>query len=544
MASTLPSFHPDPTLGRSIIRKSSSKTVQGVTHNDSGGATSIMKRNNTDPTPRAMKDRPRGLRHFPPRHSSVLEWKPLVSKIERPKPKERARGLKTIKAPTRSTASWDEIPQGRKYLQLPKPKKQYYDMLDEVGRRRRIRDEDGRLQGRRQAAEESLQATMGNKRKNYTLAMARNGIPCKSFGDKLFKNPTMIPGFYTKDNSWGIRYGHILRRLPGERPGVMPGSNWGFSRATQSTWEDAKIFGRDLKLLWRRNPSIPKIILLCCSVILEFYADRKGLFDEKHFDMSEVTVEMKGRMKVIKSIIRKCDRGMDHTIDWEDVQDPIIYVGLLRVFFSKLKPPLMGSHNYDRFFDAARQETQLARISATRTIVMSMPTANQTVLAYMIKFMTRLLGPEHVSNSKLTAKELASVFAPMFIRPFGWQVDDERTANRVRGGEDIMKVKVKKNEPISGQSCNILVNLLGTGSREIFQSISLRAYDKRQTKRISYEEKMEMKRERMEKDSVNELKLWEESTGCFTLDDKAEELNEQLAAAEKNNANGGEEDAE
>ena len=53
-----------------------------------------------------------------------------------------------------------------------------------------------------------------------------------------------------------------------------------------------------------------------------------------------------------------------------------------------------------------------------------------------------------------------------------------------------------------------------------------------------------MKRERMEKDSVNELKLWEESTGCFTLDDKAEELNEQLAAAEKNNANGGEEDAE
>ena len=284
--------------------------------------------------------------------------------------------------------------------------------------------------------------------------------------------------------------------------------------------------------------------MLCLEVILEFYADRKGLFDEKHFDMSEVTVEMKGRMKVIKSIIRKCDRGMDHTIDWEDVQDPIIYVGLLRVFFSKLKPPLMGSHNYDRFFDAARQETQLARISATRTIVMSMPTANQTVLAYMIKFMTRLLGPEHVSNSKLTAKELASVFAPMFIRPFGWQVDDERTANRVRGGEDIMKVKVKKNEPISGQSCNILVNLLGTGSREIFQSISLRAYDKRQTKRISYEEKMEMKRERMEKDSVNELKLWEESTGCFTLDDKAEELNEQLAAAEKNNANGGEEDAE
>ena len=149
--------------------------------------------------------------------------------------------------------------------------------------------------------------------------------------------------------------------------------------------------------------------------------------------------------------------------------------------------------------------------------------------------MTRLLGPEHVSSSKLTAKEIASVFAPMFVRPFGWQIDDERTANRARAGEDIMKVKVKKNEPISGQSCGILINLLGSGSREIFQSISLRAYDKRQTKRVSYEEKLELKRERMEKDSVDELKLWEEATGCFTLDDKAEELNEQLEA--QKNAN-------
>ena len=32
----------------------------------------------------------------------------------------------------------------------------------------------------------------------------------------------------------------------------------------------------------------------------------------------------------------------------------------------------------------------------------------------------------------------------------------------------------------------------------------------------------------MEKDSVSELNLWEEATGCFTLDNKAEEINEQL----------------
>jgi hypothetical protein len=519
--SLLPSaVRSDPTLGRSIVRKSSSKSVSGIAHNDSVAANFTMKRGHSDPTPRRMQERPRGLRHFPPRHSGVLEWKPLVKKIEYKKPPRRVSSVKTI-TPPGSSKNWDEIPQGRKSVKQKPARKQHYDMLDEVGRRRRIRDPDGRLQGRRQAAEQDLQDLMGNKRKNYTLEMARNGIPCKSFGDKLFKSPLMIPGFYTKDNSWGIRYGHILRRLPGERPGVLPGSNWGFSKATQSTWEDEKIFGRDLKSLWRRNPTIPKIILLCCSEILESHAGQKGLFAEEHFptDLDKFTVEMKGRMKTIKGIVKKCDRGMDHTIAWEDVKDPLVYVGLLRVFFGMLNPPLMGAHNYDRFFDAARQETPLARISATRTVVMSLSTANQTVLAYMVKFFTRLLNPEHVSKSKLTEKDIAAAFAPMFIRPFGWSSADERTANSARDSQNIMQVVVKKNEPISGMSLKILLNLIGTGSNEIFQSISLRAYDKRQTKRVTYEEKVRMKIEQEEKDSVDELREWEASTGCFTLDE-------------------------
>jgi hypothetical protein len=514
----------DPNLGRSVVRKSSSKPVDGVKFNDSASALHTMKRGHSDPMPIRMQERPRGLRHYPPKHSQVFQWKPLVKKIEYKHPPPRTSSVKTVTPPC-SGKNWDEIPQGKKCVAPPRRnnRKQHYDMLDEVGRRRRIRDTDGTLQGRRQALEESFQETTGNKRKNYTLEMARNGIPCKSFGDKLFKNPLMVPGFFTKDNSWGIRFGHILRREPGERPGIIPGSNWGFSKATQSTWEDAKIFARDLKLLWRRNPTIPKIILLCCSEILETHADRKGLFDEEHFqlDPENKTVEQQGRMKMIKSIIKKCDRGMDHTIDWETVQDPLVYVGLLRAFFGKLKPPLMGAYNYDRFFEAARQETPLARISAARTVVMSLSTANQIVLAYMIKFLNRLLAPEHVAHNKLTAKDLASFFAPMFIRPFGWPVHEERLSNKAREGQNIMQVKVKKNEPISGQSLNIIVSLLGQGSNEIFQSISLRAYDKRQTKRISYEEKVAIKAENEARDSVFELKEWESASGCYTLDEDA-----------------------
>ena len=60
----------------------------------------------------------------------------------------------------------------------------------------------------------------------------RNGIPCKSFGDKLFKNPTDTRFLY-EDDSWGIERAHF-ETFARERPGVMPGSNWGFSRATRA----------------------------------------------------------------------------------------------------------------------------------------------------------------------------------------------------------------------------------------------------------------------------------------------------------------------
>ena len=61
--SLLPSaVRSDPTLGRSIVRKSSSKSVSGIAHNDSVAANFTMKRGHSDPTPRRMQERPRGLR--------------------------------------------------------------------------------------------------------------------------------------------------------------------------------------------------------------------------------------------------------------------------------------------------------------------------------------------------------------------------------------------------------------------------------------------------------------------------------------------------
>ena len=62
--------------------------------------------------------------------------------------------------------------------------------------------------------------------------------------------------------------------------------------------------------------------------------------------------------------------------------------------------------------------------------------------------------------------------------------------------------------------------LLGTGSREVFQSISLRAYDKPTVKRISYAEKRKAMAHSAAVDSVDALMEWERQTGCFTEDDE------------------------
>jgi hypothetical protein len=246
---------------------------------------------------------------------------------------------------------------------------------------------------------------------------------------------------------------------------------------------------------------------------------------------------------------------MTHTIQWDEITDPLVFINLLKIFFSELKSPLCGAHNYERFVDALRQENQLARISAVRSVVMSLPTANQTILAYIVRFCRRLL--DHANHSKgdkkgvgnlLTMDIVSRAFAPLYLRPFGHAIHDEATANSARAttssatsgggrrpGSKRATVRNGSEVPESasntardgghggggggggaqatGESANIFQMLIGSGSREIFQSISLRAYDRPTVKRMSFEEKMKLKALELDKADVDSLAAWEKSTG-------------------------------
>ena len=42
---------------------------------------------------------------------------------------------------------------------------------------------------------------------------------------------------------------------------------------------------------------------------------------------------------------------MTHTIQWDEITDPLVFINLLKIFFSELKSPLCGAHNYERFVE-------------------------------------------------------------------------------------------------------------------------------------------------------------------------------------------------
>ena len=263
------------------------------------------------------------------------------------------------------------------------------------------------------------------------------------------------------------------------------------------------------------------------------------------FTKTEAT---RARDNSIRNLRRKCDTGMTHTIQWDSITDPLVFIGVLRLFFYELKPPLCGAHNYDRFVDAMRQENQLARISAMRTVVMSLPTANQTLLAYMVRFCRRLLEHSATTGNKkgekgnlLNMDVVTRSFAPIFMRPFGHAIHDEATANTARAqtaslgtnkrpGSKRATLRKPSEElntgrpeddhsgggsspQVTGESASVFELMFGSASREIFQSISLRAYDRPTVKRMSFEEKMKLKELNSDKAEVDSLLAWEKATG-------------------------------
>lgn len=151
------------------------------------------------------------------------------------------------------------------------------------------------------------------------------------------------------------------------------------------------MFGRDLVSLWRRHRSIPVVILSCCERLEQdfmntpYLLDKLVLHEPPPIEGEEVTRtrEQKQRDNAITNLRRKCDTGMTHTIKWDEITDPLVFIGLLRTFFYETKPPLCGAYNYDRFVDAIRPVcTSLSQGSYSETHPQAVLGCRKKIQAY------------------------------------------------------------------------------------------------------------------------------------------------------------------
>lgn len=70
----------------------------------------------------------------------------------------------------------------------PQPSGTYEDL--EIGRRTFV------THNRKSVNEYQQEEVMGTKKRVQTLYNQRNGMPLKSLGDKVYKSPEYMPGFY------------------------------------------------------------------------------------------------------------------------------------------------------------------------------------------------------------------------------------------------------------------------------------------------------------------------------------------------------------
>ena len=331
---------------------------------------------------------------------------------------KRPYGLKHIPPPQAKSRREEGI---RKYQQAYETNSNEITFEKQIGgQRRRVLDAEGYPCALRPPVDFDLEKEMGGKRSIPFLEQRRNGIPCVRPGDRLVNAAEYIDGFYKNHLHGG---------------GYLPGSNFGFARATQTTAADKRVFGRNLAALWKKSPRTPHVVAMC----LDFLQQREvlktpGIFDfvegaspmppattrsyQTHDDDEEdedpAIEEEFAAQKEVKRFKRRFDKGQERTIDLSTATSPRVVAQLLYTFFEEMAPPLFTYKLYIKMLGTQRHETPEARLDALKPAISSLPAPSQAVLKDMVKYFNALLA--NAADNQMTEAKLGAIFGPMFIR--------------------------------------------------------------------------------------------------------------------------------
>lgn len=134
---------------------------------------------------------PEGKRIIPPQQGEVCMWRPSKRVLSEPGSfhLEKPEGKQRIEPASSKVYSMPE----RRHIRQVESKEEYYDRS--VGTKIVVRDNGLRAQDQ-PAREVDLQIELQRKVRPLDLSTQRNGITCRSLGDKCYRNPEYSMGFY------------------------------------------------------------------------------------------------------------------------------------------------------------------------------------------------------------------------------------------------------------------------------------------------------------------------------------------------------------
>uniref|UniRef100_A0A914UT45 Rho-GAP domain-containing protein n=1 Tax=Plectus sambesii TaxID=2011161 RepID=A0A914UT45_9BILA len=166
-----------------------------------------------------------------------------------------------------------------------------------------------------------------------------------------------------------------------------------------ATYGKRPVFGCPLEDHLRySHRKIALVLEVCCSALCVQGLTEEGLF----------------RISGNATKVRRLKAGFDaHEFDLLDyVNDPHSLAGVLKCYLRELPEPLMGHNMHNEWVRAGRLDGE-ERKAAMRDILSVIPAANRDNLAYLIKFLQRLLVNEE--HTRMSASNISIVMGPNLI---------------------------------------------------------------------------------------------------------------------------------
>lgn len=173
-------------------------------------------------------------------------------------------------------------------------------------------------------------------------------------------------------------------------------------RAESTANPETSVFGVSLEDVLRKSvavlpshPNIPRLLpLLCHGISAMDGASAEGLF------------RLSGESNSVKDLKARLDAGM-YSLD--GITDVHVLTGTLKLWFRELRDPLIP----DDFYTNA---LAISSPADAGSLFADLSTPRQAIMQYLMGYLATLSSPEIVAVTKMTADNLAMIFAPSFLR--------------------------------------------------------------------------------------------------------------------------------